>query len=86
MADSGGMKADFVRCSCTRMNDPWRRFCGGCGKKLEPGCGCGFVNAKSDHYCGGCGVSLLPAPPRRTNASDDSTTIPIEILEVVQRA
>lgn len=72
------MKADFVRCACTRMNDPWRRYCGGCGRKLEPGCGCGFVNARSDRFCGGCG-SLTA-----THAvSEEPTTIPIDIIEVV---
>ena len=75
------MKADFIRCGCTRMNDPWRKFCGGCGRKLGPGCGCGFVNAKSDHFCGGCGVNVLPSRPAR--ATDEPTTIPIDIIEVV---
>lgn len=74
------MKADFVRCACTRINDPWRRFCGGCGRHLEPGCKCGFVNAKSDTFCGGCGVCVKP----RTKAdSADSITTPIEIIELI---
>ena len=64
------------------MNDPWRRFCGGCGKKLEPGCGCGFVNAKSDCYCGGCGTTLSQSR-RMAKSTDEPTTIPIEIIDVV---
>jgi hypothetical protein len=49
---------EFVRCSCTRINDPWRRFCGGCGSRLAPACGCGFVNGRHDRYCGGCGSKV----------------------------
>jgi hypothetical protein len=60
--------AEFVRCSCTRINDPWRRFCGGCGARLAPACGCGFVNTRHDRYCGGCGSKVArldwpSAPP-----------------------
>lgn len=69
---------EFTRCTCTRMNDPWRRFCGGCGRKLEPGCGCGFVNAKSDQFCGGCGTSVA-----RPNRNTDETTIPIDVVDIV---
>jgi hypothetical protein len=55
---------DLVRCSCTRINDPWRRFCGGCGAQLAPACRCGFVNGRHDKFCGGCGhlVSRLDFP------------------------
>ena len=50
---------ELIRCSCTRINDPWRRFCGGCGLALAPACGsCSFVNNKHDRFCGGCGTSL----------------------------
>jgi hypothetical protein len=45
-------------CSCARVNDPWRRFCGECGEILQPGCRCGFANGRHDRYCGGCGDSL----------------------------
>jgi hypothetical protein len=76
------MKADFIRCACTRINDPWRHFCGGCGRKLGPSCGCGFVNAKSDHFCGGCGTSVSQAP-RAVKRTDEPTTMPIEIIELV---
>jgi len=48
---------ELIRCRCTRINDPWRRFCGGCGSALEPCCDrCGFVNARTDRFCGGCGA------------------------------
>jgi hypothetical protein len=57
---------DLLRCRCSRINDPWRRFCGGCGSALAPCCTeCGFVNGRSDRYCGGCGsnISLLMSEP-----------------------
>lgn len=79
-----GMKAELIRCACTRINDPWRRFCGGCGRHLEPACGCGFVNAKSDAYCGGCGERT--SHPSRTVTSSNPTTIPIDILDVISSA
>lgn len=72
------MMAELIRCSCTRVNDPWRRYCGGCGKQLQPSCGCGFVNAKSDRFCGGCGSRLAQPHPR-----EEPTTIPLDIIEVV---
>jgi hypothetical protein len=72
------MKAEFIRCACTRMNDPWRHYCGGCGRKLQPACSCGFVNARSDAFCGGCG------DPVHVTATTEQTTIPIEILEVIR--
>lgn len=100
---------DLVRCTCTRINDPWRKFCGGCGKALAPHCDqCGFVNARTDRFCGGCGskvtdalaagtVSGTPrAIPREMSRAhaiprvptpiepNDSGTIPIEILDVIQ--
>ena len=78
VVDATGMKADFHRCKCTRLNDPWRRFCGGCGHKLEPGCACGFVNCLSDRYCGGCGTTVS-----QTRRTDEPSTIPIEMIELV---
>lgn len=71
------MKAELTRCACTRINDPWRRFCGGCGKRLQPSCRCGFVNAPSDMFCGGCGVRIAPA--RR----EEPTTIPLDIVDII---
>ena len=66
---------EFVRCSCTRINNPWRRFCGGCGSRLAPACGCGFVNSQHDRYCGGCGsrvaqLSWPTTPPPSFFAPD----------------
>lgn len=50
---------ELVRCTCTRINDPWRRFCGGCGATLAPACSsCGFVNSRHDRFCGGCGIHV----------------------------
>ena len=50
---------------CGRENKPHRRFCGGCGRNLEPTCrGCGFENDLDDRFCGGCGdrMGLTPSP------------------------
>jgi hypothetical protein len=53
---------DLIRCRCSRVNDPWRRFCGGCGSSLQPCCAsCGFVNARHDRFCGGCGLDMTKA-------------------------
>ena len=50
---------EIIRCACTRINDPWRRFCGGCGAMLAPACSsCGFVNSRHDRFCGGCGIHV----------------------------
>jgi hypothetical protein len=50
---------EIIRCACTRINDPWRRFCGGCGTMLAPACNsCGFVNSRHDRFCGGCGIHV----------------------------
>lgn len=76
--------ADIVRCSCTRINDPWRRFCGGCGKGLAPACRCGFVNAKHDRFCGGCGSAVMNvAPMVKPVIAPQSGTIPIDIRDIV---
>ena len=48
-----------VSCTvCHRGNDPWRKFCGGCGTGFAGACRCGSVNAAGDRYCGGCGVAV----------------------------
>jgi hypothetical protein len=66
---------ELVRCSCTRVNNPWRRFCGGCGKALAPACGaCKFVNGRGDRFCGGCGKTLVLQKP-------EQSTMPIEVLD-----
>jgi hypothetical protein len=48
-----------IRCACSRLNDPWRRYCGGCGTALGTGCLCGFPNGDTDRFCGGCGVTTV---------------------------
>jgi protein-L-isoaspartate O-methyltransferase len=73
------MKAELTRCACTRINDPWRRFCGGCGKHLQPSCRCGFVNSPNDLFCGGCGDRVALA----SRAKNEQVTIPLEIFEVI---
>lgn len=55
---------ELIRCSCSRINDPWRRFCGGCGHSLAPSCHtCGFVNSRNDRFCGGCGTNIAKLDP-----------------------
>jgi hypothetical protein len=65
--------------SCRRENDPWRKFCGGCGGSL-PGCckTCGSVNRQDDRFCGGCGKSVRPLP-----SIVKSQTVPIDIADVI---
>ena len=68
---------EIIRCKCTRVNVPWRRFCGVCGASLQPSCGgCGFVNAKHDRFCGGCGVAVFAAK----QPQQEPSTMPIDIL------
>ena len=80
---------DLVRCACSRLNNAWRSYCGGCGSALEPRCMCGFVNGKNDRFCGGCGVAML-SPLRASSstlrspvAAPDSSesTIPLDIIK-----
>src|SRR4051812_34426440 len=88
---------ELIRCSCTRINNPWRRFCGGCGLSLAPACACGFVNGKSDRFCGGCGVAMNLAvdvkglgastvrarPANVERPSREESTMPIELLREI---
>ncbi|HTL31764.1 MAG TPA: hypothetical protein VL326_01500 [Kofleriaceae bacterium] len=76
---------ELVRCVCSRLNNAWRSYCGGCGSALQPRCDCGFVNGKSDRFCGGCGVAMVSvfrAPSstlKVTNANE--STIPLDIIK-----
>lgn len=76
---------DLVRCSCSRLNNAWRSYCGGCGAGLQPRCDCGFVNGKHDRFCGGCGVAMVSAfrapssSVRVTNTNE--STIPLDIIK-----
>ena len=77
---------ELVRCVCSRLNNAWRSYCGGCGSALQPRCDCGFVNCKSDRFCGGCGVAMVsrlrpptPSSTRATNANE--STIPLDIIK-----
>jgi hypothetical protein len=59
------------------VNNPWRRYCGGCGSKLQPACtGCGFVNSKTDRFCGGCGDAVIA---RKVASAPTSQTMQIDI-------
>lgn len=83
-----------VECaSCHRANDPWRRFCGGCGSGLPGGCiTCGAVNRIDERFCGGCGgplravaragKKLPPAPPKPSKPAGPGT-IPIDVRDVL---
>lgn len=54
--------SEAIRCTCERLNDPWRRYCGRCGNALGTSCRCGFPNSEDDRYCGGCGVTVSRRP------------------------
>ncbi|HUR26730.1 MAG TPA: hypothetical protein VM509_00975 [Planctomycetota bacterium] len=82
---------ELVRCVCSRLNNAWRSYCGGCGSALQPRCDCGFVNGKSDCFCGGCGgamVSAIRGSSSSLRASDslrasnaNESTIPLDIIK-----
>jgi Double zinc ribbon len=64
--------------TCRRSNDPWRRFCGGCGSNLPGGCThCGVVNKPDDKFCGGC------ARAQRATTKQHQETTPIDIIDVL---
>jgi hypothetical protein len=69
---------------CSRLNNAWRSYCGGCGSALQPRCDCGFVNGKSDRFCGGCGVAMVsqlrPSSAMRVTNTNEST-IPLDIIK-----
>jgi len=67
--------SEFLRCNCTRLNHPWRQFCGGCGSRLPSSCtACGFANSKNDSFCGGCGIKI-------EISTRNDNTIPLDILD-----
>lgn len=69
--------------TCRRVNDAWRRYCGGCGSGLPGGCkGCGAVNRSDDRFCGGCAKPLRAMPPEKDKPKFDSTT-PIDLRDVL---
>jgi hypothetical protein len=76
---------ELVRCACSRLNNAWRSYCGGCGSALEPRCECGFVNGKSDRFCGGCGVAMVSklraSTPSIRVTNSNETTIPLDIIK-----
>ena len=76
---------ELVRCGCSRLNNAWRSYCGGCGSALEPRCDCGFVNGKNDRFCGGCGVAMVsqlrPSSPIVRPSNANETTIPLDIIK-----
>ena len=49
-----------MRCAaCGTDNEPGRKFCGGCGAKLEVACpACGSRNTAGIKFCGECGSAL----------------------------
>lgn len=69
-----------MTCTCGRVNDPHRCYCGGCGTRIAGACTrCRFVNALDDGFCGGCGAKLTSAvrmaapPPARPTSSPAPT-------------
>ena len=73
-----------IKCaSCRRENDPWRKYCGGCGSGLAGGCkSCGSVNRLDDKFCGGCGKAQRAIPSVGKPQTFDTTT-PIDIAQIV---
>lgn len=72
--------------ACRRANDPWRRFCGGCGSNLPGGCvHCHTVNRSDDKFCGGCGKPqrAMPSTLPATFKEPQQETTPIDITDVI---
>ncbi len=56
---------------CNTENRSSRRFCSGCGARLEVECpSCGFANEAGDGFCGGCGIRLAAAGPEKPDQGD----------------
>jgi hypothetical protein len=68
-----------LHCGCGRDNDPWRRFCGGCGSALGVPCACGFCNRSDDRFCGGCGTVRRVTK----SAAPKVGTIPIDVSQIL---
>lgn len=77
--------ASSITCrSCRHDNDPWRKFCGGCGSGLPGACsGCNEVNGPTDKFCGGCAKRLRRVERPKEPANDG--TIPIDVLNDIVR-
>jgi Double zinc ribbon len=73
--------------ACRRSNDPWRRFCGGCGSNLPGGCThCGTVNRTDDKFCGGCARAQRGLPstlPSVFKEQQQQQTVPIDLTDVI---
>lgn len=70
--------------SCRRENDPWRKFCGGCGGCLPGGCrSCGAVNGPDDRFCGACGKAIRVIPSLVKPQPKFASTVPIDIRDVI---
>ncbi|MGE0395215.1 MAG: hypothetical protein AB7T06_00710 [Kofleriaceae bacterium] len=77
------MPAAKLNCTvCRRSNNPWRKFCGGCGTAFPNACKCGFVNTADDHFCGGCG-GVVRATYRMTPPDNENVTMKIAIDELI---
>jgi hypothetical protein len=66
---------------CRRSNNPWRKFCGGCGTGFPNACKCGFVNTADDRFCGGCGGAVRAT--FRMQPLDENVTMKIAIDELM---
>jgi hypothetical protein len=78
-----------MKCTaCGRANLADRRYCGGCGARLECRCArCDFKNAQDDAFCGGCGVgmsgrtAIAPAPTVAANAPPEKHLAEVHAVE-----
>ena len=62
---------------CATSNEPGRKFCRACGRRLAVACpACQASNAADDRFCGECGAPLtaVELPPRQAPASLNATT------------
>ncbi len=70
--------------ACRHDNDPWRKYCGGCGGGLPGGCGtCAAINAQTDAFCGGCGTRLREARARNKKPTAQKS-IPNEATQLAR--
>jgi hypothetical protein len=78
------MPAAKISCTvCRRSNNPWRKFCGGCGTAFAGACKCGCVNAPEDRFCGGCGGAVRSTARMKQFAESENVTMKIALEELM---
>jgi len=65
----------LVCAGCATDNEPGRKFCRACGRRLAVACpACQAPNAADDRFCGECGEDLTQATDLPEAARDTSGT------------